>query len=697
LIEQRVPLNRGPQRRNGVIESEPDTSPRSGACYIELVGDRLMAGNEAFARSWRVAPDGGLIAESFRCLRTGTEWLAASTPNADPSAEASQMTLVPAVGPSPVEADSLTANLTVAGADMTVTWTLQVFPGASGVRMRRSGGPTPAAVADNPARAVSTGVEQDVPAMPAASRQSGEDSDVLESLTLAPLHLRLTQVLLQDQTDIHSELVSEREWLLHPSERLLSLPGCLFYVEDVLTGAGLIFLKEAPLPAARPVPSPHDFQVRAAERRFTLAGHGAGEDGVGYAFVTLTYDGGMAGRIAALQQYQRCLRPYVPGRDGMLVSNTWGDRNRDGRINAAFLAREIEAGARLGVDVVQIDDGWQVGATSNSVRAKERGGVWEGFYASRDNFWAVSPERFPHGLEPLVAAAREKGMRFGLWFGPDSANDFAHAERDADTILRLHRDLGIAYIKIDGVKLRSKTGERNLYSFFDRVLTESGGSIVFDLDVTAETRPGYFGFVRSGPLFVENRYTDWRKYWPHQTLRNLWKLAHYVDPARLRMEWLNHARNTEKYADDPLAPGAYRPDYLFATVMFSSPLGWFEVSNLPESYFTEAAPLIVVWKAHRDAIFGGTVLPIGDAPDGRAWTGFVSVAPDGRSAYLLVFREASPHAEWRAVLPVLPTSPLESALAFERLGGDGSAEWRGGELRVTIPESHRFFFGRITL
>ena len=102
--------------------------------------------------------------------------------------------------------------------------------------------------------------------------------------------------------------------------------------------------------------------------------------------------------------------------------------------------------------------------------------------------------------------------------------------------------------------MHSRAGEQNLRKLFDRCLTESQGQIVFDLDVTAETRPAYFGLPTVGPIFVENRYTDWHKYWPHHTLRNLWQLAHYVDPLRLRMEFLNNTRNADKYAGDPLAP-----------------------------------------------------------------------------------------------------------------------------------------------
>ncbi|MBC7807467.1 MAG: alpha-galactosidase [Akkermansiaceae bacterium] len=676
-----------------------------GASYIELADRLLVVGNEYFRRSWHVGADGLLSPESFRDAKTGAEWLTAAparsgptpaTPLPEETRTVSLAAAVPAL--SVVEAESLTAELTATGKTASVVYTLQVFGGAGGVRLRmRVTGASSNVAVDSEVGVAGgpTGVEED-PSPRSAADTTATEQDILESLTLAPRHLRLTQVTLRDQTDDHNELVFEREWLLHPVERTLSLRGCLFYVEDVLSGAGLIFVKEAPLPDVRPAPSRFDMRVEAGGRRFSFVGHGAGETGDGYAFAVLTYGGGTAGRIGALQQYQRCLRPYVPGRDGMLVSNTWGDRNRDGRIRADFMAQEIEAGARLGVDVIQIDDGWQVGTTSNSVNARTAGGVWEGFYGARDNFWGVHPERFPDGLAPIVAAAREKGMRFGLWFGPDSADDFANWQRDADVILGLHRDHGIEYIKIDGVKLRSKVGERNLHAFFARVLTESAGRVVFDLDVTAETRPGYFGLVGGGPIFVENRYTDWHRYWPHQTLRNLWKLAHHVDPLRLRMEWLNHERHRDKYVGDPLAPDTYRPDYLFATVMFASPLGWFETASLPESYFAGAASLIATWKAHRDAIFSGTILPLGDAPDGVSWTGFVSVAADRRSAYVLAFREASPAAEWQAHLPLL--SDVAQPVAATILGGDGSATvLPGRKIAVAIPDLQRFLFAKVSL
>jgi hypothetical protein len=128
--------------------------------------------------------------------------------------------------------------------------------------------------------------------------------------------------------------------------------------------------------------------------------------------------------------------------------------------------------------------------------------------------------------------------------------------------------------------------------------------------------------------------------------------------------------------------------------MFASPLGWFEVSNLPETYFEEAAPLIARWKEHREAIFSGTIYPVGAAPDGVLWTGFISVAQERSSAYLLVFRELSPSSDWQVRLPYLPevAQPVIGTL----LGGDGTATLHPEQrLEICIPTARRFLFAQI--
>jgi alpha-galactosidase len=230
--------------------------------------------------------------------------------------------------------------------------------------------------------------------------------------------------------------------------------------------------------------------------------------------------------------------------------------------------------------------------------------------------------------------------------------------------------------------MHSRPGEQNLRRMIDALMTESAGAIACDLDVTAEVRPAYFGLMQAGPIFVENRYTDWHRYWPHATLRNLWQLAQHIDPLRLRMEFLNNTRHADKYPADPLAPAAYRPDYLFATVMFSSPLGWFETSNLSPEFVEQVAPLVKLWKQHRDEIFAGPIVPIGDEPSGSGWTGFAG------QRHVLIFRERHASPTWEVELPI--TGDLEV------IAGRGEATLNDGTLRVTIPQQLDFVWGAIS-
>lgn len=536
-----------------------------------------------------------------------------------------------------------------------------------------------------------SGVEIDPPA--ANHRPIPKTGSAGQTIEFHSPHIRLTQVILHDATDHNNELVQTKQWLLHPREGTLKLSGNLFLVEEQLTDKGTLFIKQAPLPGARPTASDYDLKVThmsAGGYAMTLP-----ETDPTQAWTILEYEGGPLERARVLQQWQQAQRPDNPGHQRpRFLSNTWGDRSRDGRMEEAFILSEIDAAAQLGVDVLQLDDGWQQGTTANSKDAAKNGGVWEGFWKHDPDFWNVHRERFPNGLEGLITYAQSKGIQIGLWYAPDSWNDFANWQKDADKILELHRTYGVEHFKVDSINFKSETGRQNLHALFERVLAGSQGKVIFDLDITAGTRPGYLGAIPVGPLFVENRYTDWHNYWPHHTLRNLWKLSHWIAPQRLRMEFLNNQRNHWKYKNDPLAPARYSADTLFATVMFSNPLGWFECSGLPDDYIKAAAPLVHTWKAHREALFTGTILPIGAEPDGFSPTGFLSVSKDERSGYLLVFRELSP--EPRITLPIPMGLELENC-QWEVLHNSGTVDTENTQLSVNIPKKLGFVFARYSM
>jgi hypothetical protein len=234
------------------------------------------------------------------------------------------------------------------------------------------------------------------------------------------------------------------------------------------------------------------------------------------------------------------------------------------------------------------------------------------------------------------------GIEVGLWFNPSVQHNFADWEKDAALLTGLWQRYGIRVFKIDGLSIPTKQAETNLRRLFDRVLQDTNGEALFNLDVTAGRRGGYFMLNEYGNLFLENRYTDWQNYYPYQTLRNLWMLARYVPAEKLQIEFLNNRRNVDKYVDK-FAPSRYTFDYLFATTMAGQPLAWMEASNLDEDMFS-TGDLIRRYRKLQADFHCGTILPIGDEPSGSAWTGFQSVTTP-RSGYLLIYREAHPQSE----------------------------------------------------
>ena len=658
------------------LSAEADGFFENAGCAAKWGGHELTVGNAAFSRTWRATPAGWRTV-SWR--HGGVEWVAPTgrvvRAGGQPvvSAEKARWSCVGEEG----------LRVTASLAGRTNVW--YVLPSMPGVISER-----PSAYPDDsPGPAV-------VPGERAGSTRNRLGSYYRRSadeIAIAPLHVEVTQFDLEDRTDYTNELLRRRKWLLMMRE-LPHLLGCnVLSVEDAFTGDGLAFVRIAPLPPIRPRQMP-DFVLDGGQNnRIGNATLTAVENG--WPLAELSYSGGERGRIEALVRFQRALRTYRPGRDGVFLSNTWGGGNGDSRICEEFLMKEVEAGAELGVDVVQIDDGWQKGGSMNSHDAKRRRrDAWGNFLSLDPTFWEPCPNRLPHGLGPVVAAAREKGMRFGLWYGPDSSDEASNWRRDADLLLSLYRKLGVQYFKIDSLKTMTPRAYGNQRRLFDAMLAESGGEMTFDLDVTCGERPGYFGLPHIGPIFVENRYTKHAGYWPHQTLRSVWSLSHVIDPVRMRIELLDPLKHREVYRqDDPLRPELYRADTLFAIAMCASPLGWMELSNLERVSVEQMKPLVARWKTERERIHGGVTYPVGAQPDGRSWTGFATVAPDG-GGYLLLFRELSKQATWsfdaREIFP--------GASRLEVIGGRGAAELRAdGFADVTVPEPLDFVWAKVDI
>ncbi len=491
-------------------------------------------------------------------------------------------------------------------------------------------------------------------------------ADAIDLMVLPKGHYDLREVQLIDKSDQNDTLIRES---VHPVYNHgwghEEAEGNLFIFEDRMDGTACMLVKEAPTKASMLGRGECDLYIQK-NRYVQLLGNGLnGQEldakGV-YVYGSTMLVGG---KEDIVQEWRKLYRAMWHGEEHVRVlSNTWGDRNQDKAVCHAFMMKEIDRAHELGVQIVQIDDGWQLGQTANSALGVSH--VWEGYYAANPDFWKVNPQKFPEGLKPLAEYAEGFGIELGLWFSPDSSNEFANWEKDAEVMLGFYRELGVRRFKLDGVKIRTKKCERNYLRLLETLNRESGGRICVNQDITAEIRLGQIYYREFGNLFVENRYTDAGSYYPHNTLKNLWELSKYIPAGKMQFECLNRARNHDRYpAADPLAPGNYDMEYLFAVTMAASPLIWMEMSNLGEEDAARLAGIISVYRQHQEKIIRGDVIPVGRKPDGLSFTGFdISLGEEG--GYLILLRE------WTE----------EEAFSFE------IPSWRGKEIRLEMLRSN---------
>lgn len=88
-----------------------------------------------------------------------------------------------------------------------------------------------------------------------------------------------------------------------------------------------------------------------------------------------------------------------------VLYNSWEATTFD--VDEAGQKALAEKAAKLGVELFVMDDGWF------GKRNDDHAGLGD---------WYVNPQKFPHGLQPLISYVNSLGMDFGLWFEPEMVN-----------------------------------------------------------------------------------------------------------------------------------------------------------------------------------------------------------------------------------------------------------------------------------
>jgi len=344
----------------------------------------------------------------------------------------------------------------------------------------------------------------------------------------------------------------------------------------------------------------------------------------------IAYHGGRDDAQLALKRFDRARFPVHPGRDVFIMANTWGteDSSPPCRYKARQenVLRELKVCAELGIDMLQIDDGWQ-------------GSKWRPVAEARDKFEMHTGEKFdgtykvyPDGFGKVRARAAELGVKLGLW----------HAYKAPIESIRANYDDGdFKAFKLDFANLTTKDALDSLYYKARDIIAYSKHTAVVNWDVT-ETSPrmGFYFGRDCGNLYLTNRkaFTVRQnvRYDPWMILRDAWELARFTNLNKIQVTYQNKDLTPPGARTDALK---YTHGYNLAITLMASPIFFTETQYITPQAREELKPIIQRYKAHREKMYRGYVFAIGAKPDNASWTGLQNHNFQTGDGYLTIFRE----------------------------------------------------------
>ncbi|MDX9881187.1 MAG: hypothetical protein RBS73_03910 [Prolixibacteraceae bacterium] len=409
----------------------------------------------------------------------------------------------------------------------------------------------------------------------------------------------------------------------------------------------------------------------------------------------ILYQGDELAAQMEIKRFDRIRYPVHPDRDVFIMANTWGSEDKSDQ--CCYKAREenvlteIEVCAELGIDILQIDDGWQIRegekiwlpAAKGPTRPYKNGELPQ---LLDGTLMPESYDIYPNRFGKVREKAKEKGIRLGLWNAWTAPSNTLKSNYD---------DGNFKSFKLDFAKLYEKEALDNLYYKARDLITYSSYTAVVNWDVTE--RPARMGFYFGrdcGNLYLANRkaYTirPSVQYEPWQVLRDGWELASYMNLNKVQLTFQNKDLTPPEAITDALK---YTHAYNLAITLMSSPIFFTELQFLSPEARAELKPIIAKYKAERDEMYKGYVFALGDKPDNKSWTGFQNYNPETGNGYLMVFRELN-NGEQTAKLKIHYLEPGAKIQLTNILTNEKSQVTlnENGEISFSIAKTPGFLF-----
>lgn len=347
---------------------------------------------------------------------------------------------------------------------------------------------------------------------------------------------------------------------------------------------------------------------------------------------SIAYQGGEESAKLALKQFDRSRYPIDSERDIYIMSNTWGSGSSGSNSKYASreenIIRELEVSKELGLDLLQIDDGWQ------GTQYSEWETVPTAIYRAGD-IDVMLPDSteykvYPEGWQNVRSRSEELGVKLGLW---------AASHIPYEDLIKNYELGNFCSYKLDFARL---TNYKILHDFESKVrefIIKTGHKVRVNWDVTENPpRIGYYFGREYGNIYLENRKPMTPinvVYHPWLVLRDAWHVAKYTNINKFQITYQNVTLVNREVSD------AYRHshDYALAITLMGSPIFFQELHLLSSEAKAAIKPLISNYKMVREEMYEGYVFAIGEEPTNASITGFQNYNPETESGYITLFRE----------------------------------------------------------
>ena len=177
----------------------------------------------------------------------------------------------------------------------------------------------------------------------------------------------------------------------------------------------------------------------------------------------------------------------------LTLLNNW--ENTGFNFNQDLLAGLMKEAKDLGVDMFLLDDGW---FANKYPRQNDRAGLGD---------WEVNRDKLPGGIAALTDAAREAGVKFGLWIEPEMVNPKSELfEQHPEWAIHYPNRKTYYYRNQLVLDLSNPDVQDYVYGAVDRLLSENPGIAYFKWDCNSPITNIYSPYLkeRQGQLYIDH-------------------------------------------------------------------------------------------------------------------------------------------------------------------------------------------------